>query len=100
MLYKDCVIVSNEGHSQYFEWPSLARITQPFYSVNSLSALMLLFNFENTHAYVFPLNFPLYCVLSHWRRRRRRQRQSQSSNNIIPVTSTCFPTVERPRFPN
>ena len=47
--------------------------------------------------YVFPLNCPLYCVLSH---RRRRRWQRQSSNNISPVTSTCFPTVERPRFPN
>ena len=30
------VIVGNEGQSQYCEWPSLARITQPFYIVNSL----------------------------------------------------------------
>ena len=36
MLQKDCMIVANEGHSKYFEWPSLAKITQPFYSINSL----------------------------------------------------------------
>ena len=35
-LYKGCVNVANEGHSQYFEWPSLATFSQPFYSVNSL----------------------------------------------------------------
>ena len=35
-LKKGCVILANEGHSQYCEWPLLARITQPFYSANSL----------------------------------------------------------------
>ena len=34
-LWKGCVILANEGHSEYWEWPLLARITQPFYSVNS-----------------------------------------------------------------
>jgi hypothetical protein len=35
MLFKGCVIVAYEGHTQYCEWPLLERITQPFYSVNS-----------------------------------------------------------------
>ena len=35
-LKKGCGIFANDGHSQYWERPSLARITQPFYSVNSL----------------------------------------------------------------
>ena len=30
------MILANEGHSQYWEWPSLATITQPSYSINSL----------------------------------------------------------------
>ena len=30
------MILVNEGHSQFGEWPSLATITQPSYSVNSL----------------------------------------------------------------
>ena len=35
-LYKVCVFLANEGHSQYSKWLSLATISQPFYSVNSL----------------------------------------------------------------
>ena len=30
------MILAKKGHSQYCEWPSLARITQTFYSINSL----------------------------------------------------------------
>ena len=32
-LWKGCVIVAIQGHSQHCEWPSWARITQPFYSI-------------------------------------------------------------------
>ena len=35
-LQKCCENLANDGHLQYCEWPSLARITQPFYSVNWL----------------------------------------------------------------
>ena len=33
---KGCVTFANEGHSRYCEWPSLVRITQPCYNINSL----------------------------------------------------------------
>ena len=35
-LLKGCENVSNGGQSQYWEWLSVARILQPFHSVNSL----------------------------------------------------------------
>ena len=35
-LWKGCENLANEGHSQYREWPSLTRFSQPFHSVNSL----------------------------------------------------------------
>ena len=36
MLKKGWVILANKSQSQNCEWPSLARIPQPFYSINSL----------------------------------------------------------------
>ena len=35
-LYKGCMILVLERYSQYWEWPSLATITQPCYSINLL----------------------------------------------------------------
>ena len=36
---EDCLILANEGHSQYWERLSLATTTQPLYNINSLSRL-------------------------------------------------------------
>jgi hypothetical protein len=50
--WKSCVILDNEGHSQNCEWPSLARITQPFYSVNSLLISHSSKSVKNVHIFV------------------------------------------------
>jgi len=51
-MWKGCENVSNYGHSQYCEWPSLAKFSQPFHCVNGLLIKGSYFSFS----FILPKN--------------------------------------------
>jgi len=51
-MWKDCENVSNYSHFQYCEWPSLVKLSQPFYSINGLLIKGSYFSFS----FILPKN--------------------------------------------
>jgi len=61
-MWKGCENVSNDGHSQYWEWPSMVKFSQPFQSVNGLLIKGSYFSFS----FILPKNEAVTIFWLYW----------------------------------
>jgi len=61
-MWKGCENVSNDDHSQYREWPSMVKFSQPFQSINGLLMKGSYFSFS----FILPKNEAVTIFWLHW----------------------------------